>query len=370
MTADPLPRAAAPATIRSELDAAAAVLSAAGVESPRLEARLLLRHVLGLSMETLIGYPEQAVAEDDRAALRPLVARRATREPLAYILGEREFWSLPFRVTRDTLVPRPDSETLIEAALAHVPDRHRPLRILDLGTGSGCLLLALLAELPAASGVGVDLSAAALTVARDNAVGLGLADRADWVQGNWSDAISGTFDLIVANPPYIAEAELSRLAPEVAQFEPRLALNGGPDGLDALRALGPCLARLGTEDSIILVEIGADQAAPALSLLVSYGLQDVKTLKDLSGHSRCMAARPAGNKKNAWNRYSSRLLSEAVQGRQAAQPVDASHGANKPTDIPHASGCPQVGLEKLRANKAAKFLSNGGMFAAKTLGMR
>jgi hypothetical protein len=190
------------------------------------------------------------------------------------------------------------------------------------------------------------------------------------VQGNWSDAISGTFDLIVANPPYVAEAELSRLAPEVARFEPRLALNGGPDGLDSLRALGPGLARLGTPDSIILIEIGADQAAPALALLINYGLRDVKIIKDLSGHSRCLAARPSGNEKKAWNRYSSRLLSEAVRGRQAVQPMGASHGANKPADIPHISGCPQVGLEKLRANKAATFSSNGGMFAAKTLGMR
>ena len=367
---DPLPPAAAPATIRSELDAAVTALSAAGIESPRLEARLLLRHVLGVSMETLIVYPERAVTEDDRAALRPLVARRATREPLAYILGEREFWSLSFRVTPDTLVPRPDSETLIEAALAHVSDRHRVLRILDLGTGSGCLLLALLAELPAASGVGVDLSAAALAVARDNAFVLGLTDRAAWVQGNWSDAISGTFDLVVANPPYVAEAELSRLAPEVAQFEPRLALNGGPNGLDGLRALVPRLARLGTPESLVLIEIGADQAAPALALLVKHGLRDVKTIKDLSGNSRCMTARPSRNEKKAWNRYSSPLLSEAARGRQAAQPMGASHGANKPADIPHASGCPQVGLEKLRTHDAAELLSNGGMFAAKTLGMR
>jgi release factor glutamine methyltransferase len=370
MTVDPLARAGASATMRSELDAAFAALAAAGIENPRLEARLLLRHVLGLSMETLIGYPEQAVAEDDRTALRLLVARRVAREPLAYILGEREFWSLPFRVTPDTLIPRPDSETLIEAALEHVSDRHRPLRILDLGTGSGCLLLALLAELPAASGVGVDLSAAALNVARDNALVLGLADRAAWVQGNWSDAISGTFDLVVANPPYVAEAEISCLAPEVTQFEPRLALNGGPDGLDCLRAFVPRLAQLGTEDSIVLIEIGADQAAPALALLIDQGLQEVKIINDLSGNSRCIAAKPGRNKKKAWNPYSSRLLSEAARGRQAAQPMGASHGTDKPADIPHASGCPQVGLDKLRTHDAAQLLLNGGMFAARTLGMR
>ena len=311
---DPLPQAGAPATVRSELDAAFAALSAAGIENPRLEARLLLRHVVGLSMEILIGYSEQAVAEVDRATLTRLVARRAAREPLAYILGEREFWSLPFRVTSDTLVPRPDSETLIEAALEHVADRRRPLRILDLGTGSGCLLLALLAELPAASGVGVDLSAAALGVARDNALVLGLADRAAWVQGNWSDAISGTFDLVVTNPPYVAEAELACLAPEVAQFEPRLALNGGLDGLDCLRALAPRLACLGTHDSIILIEIGADQAASVTALLLDHELQDVKTIHDLSGNSRCLVARPRRDEKKAWNPYSSRLLSEVARG--------------------------------------------------------
>jgi hypothetical protein len=174
----------------------------------------------------------------------------------------------------------------------------------------------------------------------------------------------------VANPPYVAEAELSRLAPEVARFEPRLALDGGPDGLDGLRALVPCLAGLGNPDSVILIEIGADQATPAAALLINHGLQNVKIIKDLSGNSRCMMARSVGNKKKAWNPYSSRLLSEAVRGRQAAQPTGASHGTNKPADIPHASGCPQVGLEKLRIHDAAELLSNGGMFAAKTLGMR
>jgi release factor glutamine methyltransferase len=370
VTVDPLPQGGALATIRSEWRAAVAALSAAGIENPRLEARLLLRHVLGLSMETLIGHPEQVVAEDERAALRPLVARRAVREPLAYILGEREFWSLPFRVTPDTLIPRPDSETLIEAAMGHVADRHRPLRILDLGTGSGCLLLALLTELSAASGVGIDLSAAALRVARDNAFVLGLAHRAAWVQGNWTDAISGTFDIVVANPPYIAEAQIPSLAADVAQFEPRLALNGGPDGLDCLRAFVPCLPRLATEDSIILIEIGADQATPAQGLLMDQGLREVKAINDLSGKSRCIAARPGRDEKKAWKPYSSQLLSEAARGRQAAQPTGASHGADKPADIPHASGCPQVGLEKLRTHDAAELLSNGGMFAAKTLGMR
>jgi release factor glutamine methyltransferase len=328
----------------------------------------MLRHVLGVSMETLIGHPEQAVGERDRAALSPLVARRVAREPLAYVLGEREFWSLSFRLTADTLVPRPDSETLIEAALARIGDTNRPLRILDLGTGSGCLLLALLSELPAAWGVGVDLSAAALDVARGNAGVLGLAERSSWVHGNWSDAICGTFDVIVSNPPYVAEQELSRLAPEVAQFEPRLALDGGSDGLDCLRAIIPGLAQCGTPDSVVLVEIGADQAAPVVALLCEHGLQDIEVIADLSGVPRCLVARPGPEEKKAWNPYSSRLLSEAARACQATQPTGASHGTNKPADIPPCH--PQVGLEKVRANNAAEFLLNGGMFAAKTLGMR
>ena len=286
------------ASVASELRHAATVLAAAGIENPRLEARLLLRDVLGVSMETLIGYPEQAVAKDDRAALRLLVARRAAREPLAYILGSREFWSLPFRVTPATLVPRPDSETLIEAALAHVGDRHRPLRILDLGTGSGCLLLALLSELPAAWGVGVDLSAAALDVARGNAGVLGLADRSDWVRGNWCDGICGTFDVIVSNPPYVAEAELSRLAPEVARFEPRLALGGGSDGLACLRAIIPGLARCGTPDSVFVIEVGAGQAPAVAALLREHGLHPTEIVADLSGIPRCLVARVGPEKKS------------------------------------------------------------------------
>lgn len=301
-------------SIASELDAAAAVLAAAGIDNPRLEARLLLRHVLGVRMESVLGYPEREVAAHQRALLRALVARRAARQPLAYVLGEREFWSLSFRLTPATLVPRPDSETMIEAALARIDDINRPLRILDLGTGSGCLLLALLSELPAAWGVGVELSADALDVARGNAHALGLAERACWVRGNWRDAIGGVFDLIVSNPPYIATADLARLAPEIALYEPRLALDGGPDGLDCYRAIIPTLGASGTPDSFILIEIGADQAQPVAALAAAGGLQDIEIHNDLSGNSRCLAARPGADEKKAWNPNSSPLLSDVERG--------------------------------------------------------
>lgn len=356
-------------SVARELQVAAAALAAAGIDNPRLEARLLLRHVLGVTMEVLLGHPERAVAESQRAAMGSLVARRVAREPLAYVLGEREFWSLPFRLTPATLVPRPDSETLIEAALARIRDRTRPLRILDLGTGSGCLLLALLSEFPAAQGVGVDLSAAALDVASANARALELSDRARWVRGNWSDAIGGTFDVIVSNPPYVATADLAGLAPEIVLFEPRLALDGGPDGLACFRAIIPSLRALGRNpDSLILIEMGADQAAPVAALARVHGLQAIEVVEDLCGNPRCLVARPTADEKKAWNPNSSRLLSEAARGYQAPQPMGASHGTTKPADIPPCH--PQVGREKVWAKNAAEFLLNGGMFAAKTLGMR
>lgn len=368
MRAEPLTEPGRESSIATELRVAAAALAAAGIDSPRLEARLLLRHVLGVPMEVLLGYPERMVAARQRAVFRSLVARRVAREPLAYILGEREFWSLPFRLTPATLVPRPDSETLVDAAIARIVDRTRPLRILDLGTGSGCLLLALLSEFPAAWGVGIDLSADALDVASANARALGLAERACWARGHWSDAIGGSFDLIVSNPPYVASADLAGLAPEIALFEPRMALDGGPDGLVCFRAILPALRALWKPDSLVLFEIGADQAASVAALARENGLRDVEILQDFSGASRCLVGRPGVDEKKAWNPNSSRLLSEVARGYQTPQPMGASHGTKKPADIPLRH--PQVGREKVWAKNAAEFLLNGGMFAAKTLGMR
>ena len=220
----------------------AVALAAAGIDNVRFEARLLLAHAAGLSAEQLIARgPEPAPAAVARR-LREFAARRILREPMAYILGEREFWGLPFKVSPAVLVPRPDSETLIEAALALMPDRQRPWRILDLGLGSGCLLLTLLREYPAANGVGLEISEAALAVARANAEALGVAARArlfsgDWRRPGWQERLGGPFDLLVSNPPYIEARAIERLMPEVARFEPRLALDGGPDGLEAYRTI-------------------------------------------------------------------------------------------------------------------------------------
>jgi release factor glutamine methyltransferase len=227
--------------------------------------------------------------------LRELTARRVLREPMAYILGEREFWGLPFKVSPAVLVPRPDSETLIEAALALLPERQRPWRILDLGVGSGCLLLTLLREYPNASGVGLEVSEEALAVAQANAEALGVAVRArlvsgDWRQADWLQRLGGPFDLLVSNPPYIEAAAIEKLMPEVARFEPKLALDGGADGLVAYRTIATAASALVVPGGRILVEAGEGQAAEISRIFASAGLAIEVPWKDLAGIDRVVSA--------------------------------------------------------------------------------
>ena len=219
-----------------------AALVEAGVGSPALDARLLLGHVMGLGQGALLGALEAEVPEGAFAAL---LARRVGREPVALILGRQEFWSLEFAVSSATLIPRADSETLIEAAVDARPDRTVVRRVLDLGTGTGCLLLAALTEFDGAWGLGVDVSADAAALARGNSRALGLAGRSAFVVGNWGEAVGSGFDLVLSNPPYIPGGELVGLMAEVVGFEPRRALDGGVDGLDGYRAL---LGQLGAAD--------------------------------------------------------------------------------------------------------------------------
>jgi release factor glutamine methyltransferase len=231
------------------------------------------------------------VAETTRA----LTARRVRREPMAYILGEREFRGLPFKVSPAVLVPRPDSETLIEAVLSLMPDRSRAWRILDLGLGSGCLLLTLLREYPQARGTGLEVSAEALAVAKENAGALGVADRArliagDWRQPGWVEALGGPFDLVVSNPPYIASAAVPRLMPEVASFEPRLALDGGDEGFDAYHTLIAAGPRLVTAGGFMAVEVGEGQAPEIARLFAAAGLAPRAPWKDLGGIERVVTA--------------------------------------------------------------------------------
>ena len=281
-------------TIGRALVAAARALADAGVPAPRREAQVLVGHALGAGREVVFGHPERPITPVERAALDAIVARRAAREPTAYILGEREFWSLAFGVTRDTLIPRPESETVVEAAIAAIGDAATAVSVLDLGTGSGCLLLALLSALPEAEGVGVDASLAALEVARANARRLGLNRRARFVCGRWGRALDGRFDLIVANPPYIRDVDVDALAPEIAGFEPRLALAGGSDGLAGHRALAPDVARLLGRRGAAAIEVGAGQASLAAEIMARHGLVETGRRRDLAGIERCLVFRRGG----------------------------------------------------------------------------
>ncbi len=265
----------------------AAALSHLPHGDARREARLLLGHATGLADERLFANPRHAVAEPQHERYAALVRRRAAREPIARLIGSREFWSLDLEVTPDTLIPRPDSETVIEAALATAGDSP-PRSLLDLGTGSGCLLLALLDCFAGAVGVGVDASVAALQVAARNAARTGLADRARFVAGDWGDGLAASFDLVVSNPPYVARGEIPRLEPEVAHFEPLPALDGGCDGLDAYRGLIPRLPRLLNPGGQALLEIGAGQADDVIALAARAGLQCLERRCDLAGIERCL----------------------------------------------------------------------------------
>lgn len=278
-------------SLRQALAQTAAQLQQAGIERARAEARLLAGAALNLSLEKIIAEDARLLRADELQALAALAARRVRREPMAQILGRREFYGRPFRVSRDVLTPRPDSETLIEAVLAQVADRAVPLRLLELGVGSGCLLLTLLAELPQADGLGVDISPAALAVARQNAVALGVAGRCRLVEGDWSAAVAGPFDIVVSNPPYIPAGDIAGLEPEVVQYEPRLALDGGPDGLAFYRRLAADLPRLLAPGGLVAVEIGQGQGGEVGRLFRDAGLALLPARADLAGIERCILAR-------------------------------------------------------------------------------
>jgi release factor glutamine methyltransferase len=274
-------------TVARCIDAAAARLKAAGIGNPRYETRLLLAHAMGVDPASLIGYPERAVADTD--AFFALVERRAHGAPMAHILGRREFWSLMFRVTPDTLDPRPDSETVVASALAAMADRRsEKISILDLGAGTGCLLLAVLSELPQAWGLSVDISPAAAAVARGNARDLGLASRAQFFVGDWSAALAGRFDLVLANPPYVRSGDIAGLQTEVARYEPRIALDGGEDGLDAYRRLAAEMPRLLLPGGTAVVEVGYGQWDAVAALFRAAGLGIAEPAADLSGVARCL----------------------------------------------------------------------------------
>lgn len=274
-------------------------LRTARVPSPEMDARLLVCAACGLSHEDFAARPERPLTEEERARLAQLSKRRLQREPVSRILGLREFWGREFLLGPETLDPRPDTETVIEAALVLLSEAGRgqePIEILDLGMGTGCILLTLLAELPYARGVGVDLAAGALEVACANAGRLGLAGRARFVQGSWATGIKDIFDVVVANPPYIPSDEIARLQPEVALYEPVLALDGGGDGLEAYQAIARDLARVLRPEGYVLFEVGADQSDAVADILGVHGFDQSRkrVWRDLSGVPRCLAMRRFG----------------------------------------------------------------------------
>ncbi len=278
-------------TIAEALREAAVKLAAANVPEPRFEARLLAGAAFGLSREQMMARDGETASAAGLTKLTDFIARRAAGEPAQRLLGRQEFWSLEFGLGPETLIPRADSETIVESALAGIPDKSAPLRLIDFGTGTGCLLLALLSELPNASGLGIDASQGALDVAAANAENLGFATRARFQRGDWGQGLAGPFDLIVSNPPYIRDGDIDSLAPEVARFEPRRALAGGPDGLDCYRALAPDIARLLVPGGLAVLEIGQGQADEVEAIFTASGLRAAGRRADLAGIDRALSFR-------------------------------------------------------------------------------
>jgi release factor glutamine methyltransferase len=273
---------------KEHLRSAVLTLQQARIPSASLDARLLLEHVLGLSREQLLFVLENPLSATQAERYRLLIEQRAGRCPVAKLIGQREFWGMNFGVSSATLDPRPDSETLIESVLERITDRRAPLKLLDMGTGSGCLILSLLSELPNAQGTAVDICPQALEVATRNAATLGLASRAQFVYSDWGAQISGCFDVIVSNPPYIPTADIAELEPEVSKFEPKQALDGGADGLECYRAIMAWLPLALAPGGFAAFEIGMGQQRGLEEIVAQQGFAVVASKADLGGITRCL----------------------------------------------------------------------------------
>jgi release factor glutamine methyltransferase len=279
-------------TVETARRALTARFESAAIESASLDARLLVGHILSLDLTGLIASAQRRLTDEESARLETFARRRLAGEPVARIVGAKEFWGLPLTLSPATLVPRPDTETVVELAWEVSPRPDRPLRIVDIGTGSGAILLALLSEFSDAYGIGTDISVAALTTARTNAAGLGFGQRAAFVACNYAAALSDKFDLIVSNPPYIRSEEIDGLAVEVREFDPLAALDGGADGLDAYRAIAPEAARLLAPGGALVVEVGQGQSGHVRGLMAAAGLTLGRAPKaDLAGIRRAVAFR-------------------------------------------------------------------------------
>ena len=261
-------------------------LKAAGVDQPAIDARLMLEAGAGVTRLDILTDPHRALDAQQTATFDSYVDRRARREPVSHILGRKGFWKIMLSVTPDVLTPRPDTESLLDVVLPAYPEGMR-FSVLDLGVGSGAILLAILAERPAARGLGIDCSEEALAVARENAANLDLNDRAAFLRGDWTAGLGdASFDVVVSNPPYIPTAHIETLDPEVRDHEPRLALDGGEDGLDAYRLLAPEILRVLKPGGLLAVEIGHDQSSAVEALFRAAGAAQVRTVKDLALRDR------------------------------------------------------------------------------------
>ena len=283
----------AAATRRSALKEAVLLMKAAGLDTPVLDARLIVQHALGISWDTLYLKEDQPLSSDEKARLESQLARRAAHEPVSRIVGRRHFWTLDLAVSPETLDPRPDTESLIETVVQTIPDRTQALRVLDLGTGTGAILLALLAEYPNATGLGIDRSEGALTVARANADSHGLSPRVVFSAGDWTQGVEGPFDLIVSNPPYIESRHLPGLPPEVREHDPMLALDGGADGLDAYRAIIPGVPALLAPGGLAVFEIGQGQGDAVTRIAREASLEPAGSRRDLGGIERALSFKAA-----------------------------------------------------------------------------
>jgi len=264
----------------------------ANLDTPDLDAQLLVCHALGIEPIRLVSEPQRPIDPDQSRLIEAVARRRLAREPVARIIGKREFWGLAFNLSPQTLEPRADTETLVEAVLRDLCEQPaHPLRILDLGTGSGAVLTAILSECPAATGIGIDLAPGALETARENARLHGLADRARFVCMDFFNALDGRFDVIVSNPPYIPTLDIAGLAPEVADFDPHLALDGGNDGLDAYRRIFESAPDYLRQGGLVAVEIGMSQAADVADIARNAGFSTSDPVRDLGDRERVVLAR-------------------------------------------------------------------------------
>lgn len=262
------------------LKLAAEKLKNSGIENPAMDARILLVETLEKDTAYIIGHSDEILEEEQITRYNSYISRRAKREPVAHIIGKKDFWKNEFFVCKDVLSPRPDSETLIEAVLSLYPDKSVPINILEFGVGSGCLIISLLQEFPNSKGVGADICQKALAITKKNAINMGC--ELELITSNWGADINGSFDLIISNPPYITESEIDDLQPEITRYEPHLALSGGVDGLRAFLPLFESIDKLLKKDGYAIVEIGKGQENEVISIAKEYNLVCIKKEKDIS----------------------------------------------------------------------------------------